>query len=187
MSIQSYTGYQFSLCVTIYVLTSSFKSISLGHGSSDRDAVGHIQRSFQDLEAAADLTAHLSFVLNEHVKTAKNHLKALSLRHGMSSLPDDILSEVLMYATRPDNLEKGMPVDVEIEMNSIRAALSLTHVCSRFRGLVLNNPRVWTILSDQFPNSNMILHCIKYAKSAPLDVFMEYFGFPHLGIKCRSS
>ncbi len=50
---------------------------------------------------------HLSAILREQIQMAKDKVQALSLRHGVSSLPDDILSEVPAYATRRDVLEEG--------------------------------------------------------------------------------
>jgi len=133
----------------------------------------------------------LSIILIEQVQIATHQVQALSLQHGISSLPDDALLSVLMYATRPDDWEDGVPVavDVEVEMKSIRAALSLSHVCSMFRLLVQNSPRIWNILSDRFPNTDMALHYTRYSKSAPLDVLLQCLGFhikdPNSGICCR--
>ncbi len=86
-----------------------------------------------------------------------------------------------MYATRPYGMTRGTGVNAKVKMDGIDEALSLSQVCSRFRSLILNAPRIWNILSDQHINSDIVQYCVKRSRNAPLDVFIERFGFPYLG------
>ncbi|KLO12980.1 hypothetical protein SCHPADRAFT_940757 [Schizopora paradoxa] len=153
------------------------QAVHLGY-SDDNNRVQRMKRSINALEIASDLAHDISYILDEEIKSAKDQLSVLSLQHGIASLPDDILSDVLLYAVRPTYPSTDMLLFISKEKECIRAAIKLSHVCSRFRSLVLSRSHIWNTLSNQITNVDLIRHCTKHAKKAPLKLYLESLGYP---------
>ncbi|KLO13167.1 hypothetical protein SCHPADRAFT_997597 [Schizopora paradoxa] len=170
-----------------------FEPATLGDSYGDRNIIWRAKRSCDALEIAANLAQRLSSTISEQATRMKCQVEALSLQYGISSLPDDILSDILVHATAREDEHDGMSL-TEREERRLHTAIELSHVCSRFRSLLLDRARIWGFLSSDISNIEMTRHCIKYAKSAPLKVHMENLGsslskdgFQHFITACLES
>lgn len=119
-------------------------------------------------------------------KWAKRQVRAITLRRGIASCPDEVLSEILALAARPHlrtsyHIKRAHGLlEYRDEQRRMKAALSLSLVCAKFRSLILGNPSLWNTISDLASGYKTIGHCIAKSKNAPLDVFLQSFGYPIL-------
>lgn len=80
------------------------------------------RESLCELELAVSLARRLHILLDAQYQAAKDKVNAVSLRVGLSSLPDEILSEVLVLATRPPYIPPYVDLHVAAEMQAIQEA-----------------------------------------------------------------
>ncbi|KLO13168.1 hypothetical protein SCHPADRAFT_997598 [Schizopora paradoxa] len=159
------------------MVTVPFETVALGESFEDRNAVWLAKRSCEALEAAAKLAQRLSLIIGGQAKRVRRQVEALQLQYGISSLPDDILSDILVLVTECEDRYDDMSL-TERHQERLQTAMKLLHVCSRFRLLLLDRPQVWSFLSIDISNIGMVRHCIKYSKSAPLHICVENLGSP---------
>lgn len=99
----------------------------------------------------------------------KKHADIIRLRRDFSSLPDEILSDVLEYsAYTPDifgNEQGGA-------FRTVMEAIRLSHTCQRFRQLVMRIPSLWNRISNTMP-TRMISACCDRLTIANADVVMR--------------
>ncbi len=154
------------------------------------DTFKRIRRSREslcELELALSLANRLHILLDARYQAAKEKVNAVGLGAGLSSLPDEILSEVLVLATRPPYIPPFGDLHVEAEMQALQDAQSLSHVCRRFRSLVLDTPRIWNIISEHMMDTSQVRACIERSKQMPMDILLEHFGLYQRGSKLFST
>lgn len=117
---------------------------------------------------------------------ANQKLNAISSRVGVSSLPDEILSEILILATRPRCKALPNEMDIYTEMDALQKAEDLSHVCRRFRSLVLGAQCIWNIISESM-NKPLLKICAERSKQVSMDVLIESFGLHQTGVECFST
>ncbi len=119
----------------VYKSTSSPRTN--GHASVKR-----ARDALREVELANDLVKQLQPYLRAQYQSARQKVNALRLRTRFTSLPKNVLSEVLVLATRPRYVSSRTVLDVDEEMQSIKQARTLSHVCRRFRSIILSKTHI---------------------------------------------
>ncbi|KLO12979.1 hypothetical protein SCHPADRAFT_904614, partial [Schizopora paradoxa] len=158
------------------IITVPFEPIIFSHSSRDHNVIWGAKRSYDALKVAADLAQNLSSIISGQAMRVKRQVEVLSLQHGLCSLPDDILSDLLVLSIECEISYDSTSI-TERGKKRLWGALRLSHVCSRIR-LLLDRPRLWNFLSDEIPNANLVRHCIKNAQNAPLRLYVHNRGSP---------
>ncbi|KLO08034.1 hypothetical protein SCHPADRAFT_1001221 [Schizopora paradoxa] len=117
------------------------------------------------------------------VRAIEAQVEALGIRYGFSLLPDDLLQDILLLATEKGDYGEGFQPgrDFALEKPAMYRALTLAHACSRFRSIVLTTPRIWSAISDQIKDTEMLKFWLTHSGDIPLDVGLNTYGFPHFG------
>ncbi|KLO10489.1 hypothetical protein SCHPADRAFT_999544 [Schizopora paradoxa] len=169
-------------------LQTDLSSISFQHTSStlseDKTRLARAQESLRELDTAGSLLKQLKRFVDAQRQAVREKVNFMALRIGFSSLPDEILSEILVLATRP--LQAGTPspefnIHVPAEMQGLHEARSLSHVCRRFRALMLNTPRIWNIISENMVDTSRIRTYIERSKKVGMDILLENYGLRQRG------
>ncbi len=150
------------------------------------ESISRAQESLRELELAGSLAKRLGILLDTEHQAATEKVNAMTLWVRVSSLPNEILSEILVLATRPLCIPLYVD-DVAVEMQALREARSLSHVCRRFRSLVLDTPRIWNIISEHMMDTSQVRACIKRSKQMPMDILLEHYGLHQRGRECFST
>ena len=118
-----------------------------------------------------------------HARRDCHRARTAQLRVGFSSLPDEILSDILVFATRPSSIHllPDSDIDFPAEVRAQEIALSLSHVCRRFRILTLHNPHLWNIISEHVVDSSKLETYAERCKEAPVDVLLQNYGLRQTG------
>ncbi len=99
----------------VYKSTSSPRTN--GHASVKR-----ARDALREVELANDLVKQLQPYLRAQYQSARQKVNTLRLRTRFTSLPKNVLSEVLVLATRPRYVSSRTVLDVDEEMQSIKQA-----------------------------------------------------------------
>lgn len=91
------------------------------------------------LKLAADALLKMHGCITRQVVICEERVVSLRMRGGFLSLPDEILTIVLELAT----VHQGIQRRHFSLLESVQAAKGLTHVCQRFRSLMLNASSFW--------------------------------------------
>ncbi|KAH8106427.1 hypothetical protein DFH11DRAFT_1237953 [Phellopilus nigrolimitatus] len=129
----------------------------------DTSSVTHVARAgaiksarmLQGKAVAILLTLQtLRWSLEEINATFKEHIDGMALRHGLDSLPDEILSQILGSVT-----------------SEFTEALRLSHVCLRFRQVTLDSSRIWeNCRLDTIMNPRQIGALVDRKRNCPLKI-----------------
>ncbi|KLO14132.1 hypothetical protein SCHPADRAFT_889501 [Schizopora paradoxa] len=141
------------------------------------------RESLEELKIACDLVVELKTYLEKQCVLAEKNVEDIALRVGFSSLPDDILADILVLATRPKHFrppEYG-DIDVEAEMEALKEACSFSHVCRRFRVLILHNPHLWNIISEHMVDISKLEARTERSKETLVDVVLRSYGLRQVG------
>lgn len=109
-------------------------------GSSDIKAAKSLADVAVGLKLAADALHKIRKCILGQARFCEEKVLALRLRGSFSSLPNEILAVVLVDAATPTSDEFQYKHHA---MCVFRAATRLSHVCQRFRSLMLCNPNFW--------------------------------------------
>ncbi len=90
------------------------------------------------LNPAQKISHDIWFWISEQAAACESQIGALKLRSGFLSFPDNILSDVLEFASYQQNKDEHIAIK-----STVNAATKLSHVCSRFRTLALSTPKLW--------------------------------------------
>ncbi len=131
-------------CSAVYKVLNTFRTPLLYNpvqAKKDTKAAERIADVMDTLKLAADGFHRIQDCISRQVEACDTQVRALRLRGGLSSLPDEILAIVLEYATTT-------PFDIYEEGNSAilftRAAITLSHICQRFRFLMVRISSLWS-------------------------------------------
>lgn len=95
----------------------------------------------ESLERARDVVRHIGGLLDERIGalTAETDKVFKAFGHGLDCLPSEVLALILEQAA-------------DLKSEDPRSPLRLSHVCRRFRGVILSLPKAWrAISSDMHP------------------------------------
>lgn len=144
--------------------------------SQSLTAVKHGRESVKELEKVLSFVEHLRIILGTQYQSARRDVDALAFRTGFSSLPDEIVAEILVFATRPSKTKSSAHIDIVAEMRALAEARSLSHVCRRFRSLVLNSSRIWGVISEHMTNLSEVKFVINHSGTTPMTVVLDHCG-----------
>ncbi|KLO14097.1 hypothetical protein SCHPADRAFT_332759 [Schizopora paradoxa] len=145
--------------------------ISLSHDTHQaREDVETAEQSMVAMDVlrpAVQATRDVLSWVEAQFTACEGHVRSLKLRAGFLTLPDEILSVVLVYASH-----QGSETDIDDIEDSVKAATVLSHVCSRFRTLVLTTPSHWNRISSLM-NLEAINTCFLRCGSAGVHIAMS--------------
>lgn len=107
---------------------------SSGQFSKGFDRLRRAREQLHELESTKSLLNQLQSLLNAHCRTVKQKMTTMTLRIGVASLPDEILSDILLLSASPRRLATRPPIEfsLEPERQVLQEAITLSHVCRRF-------------------------------------------------------
>ncbi|KLO13159.1 hypothetical protein SCHPADRAFT_997589 [Schizopora paradoxa] len=161
---------------------NDLKSISFDNNlRSVQDGRAKLTRSrapLDTLKLARNLARELKNYLDRQYMEAEMKVDNMALRVGFSSLPDEILSGILVLATRPTRIDPppDSDLDVSAEMQALECARSLSHVCRRFRILTLTNPHLWNVISEHMVDISKLKIYAERSKEMTVDFLLENYG-----------
>ncbi len=141
-------GEPFAWCAMYSMLISSLavSSIPLSNDTfqakEDAITVDRAKVVMDVLGPAREASHNVWLWISEQAAACEFQISALKLRSGFPALPDEVLSDVLEFASyQNDN-------DEEIAVKSpVNAATTLSHICSRFRTLIMSTFNLWNRIS----------------------------------------
>lgn len=117
------------------------------------------------LKTAADTLYKIWEHVSLQLETCERDIEAYELRRGFFILPDEILSTVLEYAALQgpwgeahDNDKRDN--EKENIVYTVKSATKLSHVCKRFRDLVIHSPRLWKCVFNGMGKPDMVSTCL---------------------------
>ncbi|KLO14083.1 hypothetical protein SCHPADRAFT_889556 [Schizopora paradoxa] len=133
----------------------------------DTNTVEHAMIILDALQPAQSAIQQAWFWISEQIDSCKEHISAVKARSGFLAFPDEILSDILEFAAcRQDkNVMKAIA-------NTVRAAINLSHVCSRFRRLVVTTVDLWNRVSPLM-NPLAIAACLDRCGTSGVDIYIS--------------
>lgn len=118
------------------------------------------------LRPAADALYKIWGHVSRQLETCESRIDAFDIRRGFYSLPDEILSTVLEYASQPggddddDDNEDHKNDLKKLIVRVVKSATKLSHVCKRFRDLIIRSPCLWNRVFNGMGNTDMVSTCL---------------------------
>ncbi len=129
------------------------------------------------LKAAADALYKIWEHVSRQLETCEGNVEAYGLRGGFFTLPDEILATVLEYAALEGPRPKwDATFEDEAEKNivsTVKSAAQLSHVCKRFRDLIIHSSRLWKCVFNGMGNSEMVSACLTRCSQGNGDVTLS--------------
>ncbi|KLO14096.1 hypothetical protein SCHPADRAFT_939868 [Schizopora paradoxa] len=123
-------------------------SIPLSHDTFqaklDVDAITRTTAVREAFLPAEDATYEAWRWISRQFADCNSQIRSLRLRSGLLALPDEILSLVLHFASQQEDDDPGVAAK-----KTINEAIKLSHVCSRFRGLIISAAEFWRRITPQ--------------------------------------
>ncbi|KLO13127.1 hypothetical protein SCHPADRAFT_384038 [Schizopora paradoxa] len=94
----------------------------------DSQRISHLKRHLNDVRDVQRALTSLSNTVASSISSLENQFSALFIRDRYSQFPDDIFTIIFKSAA----------------FNDFRSAISISHVCQRFRSIALSIPQLWT-------------------------------------------
>lgn len=157
-----------------YNVSASFDDIA--SNCDFRRAVDFVSEIEDMKRLFATLSECMAFVHEE----SERRLNSAQLRAGFASLPNEILSVVLAFASQNSSDESGGHRNRGKGRNSSKyekqflSAVSLSHVCRRFRLVLLSTPEFWNSFSDNM-KPGAIQACLQRSGGMSLDILFTSF------------
>ncbi|KLO14087.1 hypothetical protein SCHPADRAFT_996882 [Schizopora paradoxa] len=188
-------------------INPSSRSVPLSYDPSrsqrDSEELIRARKTRAILEPSSLVLRRLSNLIDVQLEYCIDQVDAIQSRAVFSSLPDEILSYVLEFGThcRPVDFmgSEGMITKAASIIESVKAAVRLSSVCSRFRRLAIHIPSMWNRICVGMPQEmlaicvlragptgldiiyhNSVMHYQAPRKLAQLESFLE-FAMPHVG------
>ncbi len=110
---------------------------------------------------------------------AEQRLKTAQLRTGLASLPNEILTSVLCLASQCEGrlhdslVHRTHHRGAGITKCTFLSATRLSHVCDRFRRVLLLTPEIWSGISDDMSLEMIEICLIRSGSTMPLNVSLD--------------
>lgn len=125
-----------------------FLSIPLRHDAlqakEDAEAAKRAAIVLEELKLAQEASYDAWSWISRKTSLFEAHVGSLKIRSGFMSLPDEILSAVLVSASRQKDDEN----DADAVKHTANEVVKLSHVCSRFRSVILSTVELWNRVSS---------------------------------------
>ncbi len=129
---------------------------------TDKKGMRRAMETLSEIKSVNKELQKLSKCMKFIVVEAERRYKAMQLRNGFESLPNEILSHILRFASQRDD-------------RTSLSAVILSHVCRRFRDAMLRTPDVWNEIRDNM-SLDMVKACLERSRSVALDVYLKSFS-----------
>ncbi|KLO08227.1 hypothetical protein SCHPADRAFT_1001087 [Schizopora paradoxa] len=124
------------------------KSVPLLHSTpqakEDAEALARAEIIREVLEPANEVSRDVSSWISKQWSFCDAQIKSLRIRSWFMAIPDEILSVILKFAARQKYGNTYADFAVK---HTVKEATKLSHVCSRFRNVVLRVADVWNCVS----------------------------------------
>ncbi len=91
------------------------------------------------LRPAQEAASQVWLWISGQIMACEEHVRVLKIRSRFLAFPDEILSDVLEFAAYQQDRDEQKAM-----VSTINAAITLSHVCSRFRRLITSSIGVWS-------------------------------------------
>ncbi len=139
----------------------------------DKGAIARAEKAVSEIESTkAALQQLTAYMASAHLEAAKRleRLRASSL-----SIPDEILSQILLCAAQCNQNHVFHTGNTRREvLCAFRSAVALSHVCKRFRLVSLHTPALWNRISDSM-SPDVVDICLGRSGVLPLEIFLNPF------------
>ncbi len=123
-----------------------------------------VRATINRVRIAAKAFLEIGMHVASQVKKLETHFKALRLRKGMLSLPDEILAIVLKFtAYEGSDHFTGNHNDAYAIFTTVRRSAKLSHVCQRFRRILVAIPILWNRVLNKMPESMVAACCSRFS------------------------
>ncbi|KLO11357.1 hypothetical protein SCHPADRAFT_475302 [Schizopora paradoxa] len=123
------------------------------------------------LRLAANTSNQLPDPIHHQLKIVESKIYSLRLRAGALKLPDEVLSVILEYAAHNERFTWQCFESMFIAME-ISRAITLTHVCRRFRSLATRIPTLWSRISNA-SHLGAISACCERVTNSSVEIFLH--------------
>ncbi len=121
------------------------------------------------LNLAGDALRQILECIYFQAATCKKYVNTFCIRRRFSSLPDEILSDVLEYSAYTHETYGD---DEQAAIQTVKAATKLSHTCQRFRQLMVRIPSLWSRIFNTMP-PQMVSVCCDRLTMANAEVFLS--------------
>ncbi len=108
----------------------------------DASEVERLVDIVETLKVAAGALHSMCGCLRLRSETLAEHIGVLRMRRGLSSLPDEVLTDILKYAAFSSDIRHFH--EARFATFATQAALKLSHVCQRFRSVIMRVSCLWS-------------------------------------------
>jgi len=121
------------------------------------------------LKPAADALYKIWSLISREAKMCEEKIEAFKRRRGFFLLPDEVLSMVLECAA----LKRVHVGEEDHVVYVVTAATKLSHVCKRFRDLIIYSPILWSRVNNAMVNPNMVSSCLSRCRRPNAEVTLS--------------
>jgi len=140
-----------------------------------KGGVVQAENAIAHIESLKTALQQLSYCVESLHLEASNRLERLRLREDSPSVPDEILSKILLFAIpcSQDHVFHRDSVWQQI-LCAFQSAVTLLHVSKRFRLVAVHTPALWNRISDSM-SPKVVDMCLGRSGVTPLEVFLNPF------------
>ncbi|KLO18985.1 hypothetical protein SCHPADRAFT_924825 [Schizopora paradoxa] len=141
------------------------------------DDIRLAKEKLKNFKRISDQFQKLSKCMEATCAVAEERLKAAQLRIGVASLPNELLANILSLAISSHEAvnRRETSGDIVSFRKSLLSSINLSHVCIRFRRVVLLSPQLWNKISDDM-TPDMIKLCLLRRAGMHLDISLTSFA-----------
>lgn len=123
------------------------------------------------LKPTADALYKIWRLVSCQLEICESNIETYEFRRRFFSMPDEVLSMVLEYAAlqaprKDDNAHE----DKKSIVSTVKAATRLSHVCQRFRDLIVHSSMIWKRVFNGMGSSDMVSTCLSHCKISNAEV-----------------
>jgi len=131
-----------------------------------------IQKTINCARIAAGTFLEIGKRMISQIKKFEAQFNTLRLRKGMLSLPDEILAIVLKFAAY-EHESHASESSSNATSIAVRRSAKLSHVCQRFRRVLVTIPTLWNRILSAMPKDMVTTCCCRFA-IANVEVTLEH-------------
>jgi len=121
------------------------------------------------LKLAADALDKIRALIDHQLEMCEEMIEAYGLRRAFFSVPDEVLSMVLDYAA----IKRLHPDEKWNVMQTVKAATKLSHVCKRFRDIIVLSSSFWNRVNNAMKSPDMVSTCLSRCRCPIAEVTLN--------------